>query len=98
MTRKEMVRLAGIAGPRRQLLLYLRGSMDRAYEAFARQLGAYWWGPAPELPKRKVSVPRSLRRNLGRYVEVIHRGGRKRKDRRRHNRRWMPERDCECEE
>lgn len=96
MNRKAMVRLAGIAGPRRQLMTLIAYELDRSYMAFGRALSNRLWGFAPKRPTRKVSVPRSLRHRFGRYVEEPRRGGRKRKNRRKHNRRWMPESECEC--
>jgi hypothetical protein len=97
MTRKTLVKLAGCAGSKGRLVLLLRYEMDRSFNAFGRALSARWWGPTPPPPSRKVSVPRSLRWRLGRYIEEIKVTGRRKKDRRKHNRRWMPEQDCECE-
>ncbi len=70
---------------------------ERARAAFGDALSSRLWGPPPKRPRRKVSVPCSLRRMFGRHVEVVRMGGRKRKDRRKHNRRWMPEQDTECD-
>lgn len=96
-TRKLLVRIAGHAGNRGRLKLLLQYEMDSMYHGFSRQLSARMWGPV-EHNERQVSVPRRLRPMLGRYIDQIdHGGGRKRKDRRKHNRRWMPERDdCDC--
>lgn len=96
MKRKTLVRLAGHVGGRGRIILMLRYEMDCAYGAFGRSMGAYLWGGISLAPMRKVSVPRSLRHRLGRYVEELRTGGRRRKDRRKHNRRWMPEQDCDC--
>jgi len=37
----------------------------------AGQLRLHMWGDAPPVRTRQVSVPRSLRRRFGRYVETL---------------------------
>ena len=71
--------------------------MELAYASFGDSLAVHMWGPAPELPRATVSVPRSLRRYFGRTVEVAApRRGRRVKRPPRRNRRERP--DCECRE
>lgn len=94
--RHHMVRIAGMTGER-WLPLAIRLEMSRAYRSFGAQFSRMVWGPAPPPRVVLVSVPRRLRPRFGRYVKDSPGKGRKRKDRRKHNRRWMPEQDEECE-
>lgn len=72
--RRALVRAAGISKCRPGLRHFFAG---RAVEVEAcniellKQLGAYSWGDAPAVKTRLVSVPRSLRRHFGRYVEEL---------------------------
>ncbi len=91
--RQELVRAAG--RHRRPAWIACAIAIETATAAakFADQLSNYTWGPPNKLPRELVRVPRSLRRIFGASVSVLKRSGRRRKDRRKHNRRWMPNQD-----
>jgi hypothetical protein len=68
--RKVLVRAAGMArGGAFLAAKYVEA--EGAWIHMAGQLRLHMWGDAPPVRTRQVSVPRSLRRRFGRYVETL---------------------------
>lgn len=89
--RKLLVRAAGASSGVRILHVALAIEAERMRLAFRENMSCCVWGPAPPLPRERVSVPRRLRRFFGRYVVVTKGTGRRRKRLPKHNRHAPPE-------